>query len=254
MIKQSMLQQYFNMQSQDFASYLAGLIENDGHINAKQIIIIFNGAHFVGVQKLSSVLGGSIAKGKTTYSWRYVLAHKAGLSYVLKLTSKQWIGPFKTDQIKKHGLDQKYGLLLQHKALILNTCWLAGFTDADGCFNVSIRACKTSRLKQRVELRLTYSQTNAFLLHQIKNCFGVVGLGKDKNNKACRIQILGQKRLQQSVVPYFDRYKPCVKVLQYDLWREALSLVLLKKHLTVTGLNQIKHLKAQLTVFKKPLE
>ena len=118
------------MQSeQHFASYLAGLIEGDGHINARQLIIIFNGAHFAGAQKLSAILGGSVTKSKATYSWRYVLTDKTGLSYVLKVTSKQWIGPFKTDQIEKHGLKQRYGLSLQHKTLTLTNVWITGFTD-----------------------------------------------------------------------------------------------------------------------------
>ena len=121
-------------------------------------------------------------------------------------------------------------------------------------FDISIRKCNAYILKQRVELRVTYSQKNAFLLHQIKNCFGVTGLYKEKKHKASRIQVLGQKRLQQSVVPYFDTYKPCIKANQYDLWRKAFDQVLSKKHLTISGLNQIKQLKAQLTVLKKPLE
>lgn len=64
---------------------------------------------------------------------------------------------------------------------------------------------------------------------------------------------LGGAKLQQSVVPYFDTYMPCIKLDQYVIWHQALFLVLSKKHLTRSGLNEIKQLKDQLTALKKPL-
>lgn len=167
-----------------FASYLAGLIEGDGHVTTRQIIILFNGSHFDGAQKLQNLLGGSLTKIKTAYAWRYVISRMDTLSYVLKATSKQWVGPFKTYQIEKHGLIQRYGLRLQHQTLTLTNAWIAGFTDADGCFDISIRKCPTTALKTRVDLRITYSQKDAFLITQIKHCFGVKGVYKEKNKAA----------------------------------------------------------------------
>lgn len=131
MCVKSKMKQIFNMISEEhFASYLTGLIEDDGHINAKQIIIIFNGAIKVGAQKFSAVLGGRVTEGKTTYSWRYVLASKHRIRYVLKITSNAWVGPFKAESIKKHGCLrlERYDLTLQQKTLTLNNFWLAGWT------------------------------------------------------------------------------------------------------------------------------
>lgn len=148
--------QVFNMSEADFGDYLAGLIEGDGHINQHQIIIIFHGTHGDVAKKLKLVLGGSVTKGPTQ-SWRYVLSHKAGLDRVLKLTRSRWIGPFKTNQILHHNLEQAYDFALSHQTLTATkpNFWHVGFTDADGCFDIQIRRCQSSRLKLRVDLRLT---------------------------------------------------------------------------------------------------
>ena len=234
------------------ASYLAGLIEGDGHINARQLIILFNGAHGQGAQSLRSLLGGTVAPGKVSYSWRYVLTHRASLDRVLRLTSCAWVGPYKAQQIRTHGHDKRLNLNLTTDAPVTAGFWFAGFSDADGCFDISIRRCRTSRSGLRVELRLTFSQRHPTLLVKIRDAFGVRNVHWDPGKPAGRVQITGQERLRTTVVPYFDAHPPLLKADQYDIWRRAFAIVLERRHLTNDGLAKLKALRLQLTTLKKP--
>ena len=62
----------------------------------------------------------------------------------------------------------------------LSDAWLSGFTDAEGCFNVSIKPRLHTITGYRVSLRFLLDQKDAesTLLH-IKNLFGFSFAGKD---------------------------------------------------------------------------
>lgn len=91
------------------------------------------------------------------------------------------------------------------------------------------------------------------MLRAIKQLWGG-SLYEQKNGLATRLHIAGQQRLNRFVVPYFDAYMPRVKKPHYLIWREAFALVLIKGHLTLSGLEKIKGLKAKLSRTKKSLE
>lgn len=165
------------------------------------------------------------------------------------MTQDKWVGNHKKHPIQTHGWANKHGLNLKNQTLTLNNQWYQKrFRDADGCFDISLTACKTCKHKVRVELRLTFSQKQSFLLNQISSCFDVKTISV--NSRDARCYVTGQHRLNTCVKPYFTRHSPVARRVEYGLWLRALNLVNQKAHLTMSSLDQIKRIKMQLTRVK----
>ena len=123
----------------------------------------------------------------------------------------------------------------------LNNSWLTGFTDAEGCFTVSIIKSKKYNSRQ-VTVRYILSQKDeldllnkiALLLngkvHYVKSYHGynmVVSLTKLNN-----------------ILNYLKRYKlKTKKSISYNTWLKVYNLVKSKQHLTSSGLEKITNLK-----------
>lgn len=155
----------------------------------------------------------------------------------------------KLSQVKKHNWHRRLGLTLETKPLCLNNAWLTGFCDADGCFDLCIRHCKTCKTGFRVDLRLNFSQKQNFLLTEIQKRLNLKSITQSARD--ARLYIQGQKRLNQQIKPYFDAFPPLARRFELGLWCRALELVNQKAHLTPCGLNKLKTIKTQLTRVKK---
>jgi cell division protein ZapA (FtsZ GTPase activity inhibitor) len=126
----------------------------------------------------------------------------------------------------------------------LDNGWLAGFTDSEGCFTVSVIKNKKYNNTQ-VTVRYILSQKDevnllkkiAFLLngkiHFIKSYNGynmVVNLTK-----------------LEAVLTYLKKYKlKTKKLISYKNWLKVYNLVITKQHLTNSGLEKINILKEKI--------
>jgi hypothetical protein len=74
---------------------------------------------------------------------------KAGLKRVLALMGDSW--EHKYNQLLNHNYDSRFQMVLQTSSgLSFNKFWLCGFINADGCFNITIRQCSTTKIGFRV--------------------------------------------------------------------------------------------------------
>ena len=121
----------------------------------------------------------------------------------------------------------------------LNNHWLAGFSDADSCFQI-----KLISKDKRTEVRLNYQidQKENTLLILIKNFLGGnLGYRNSQDTYYYGSTSFGSA---VKVINYFDQY-PLLssKHLNYLKWRKAYILIQNKEHLTELGLEQITKLK-----------
>ena len=175
---------------------------------------------------------------------RFVISNKAGLRCVLQHINGKLIGYAKYNQLKKHNYESRLNFdLHQPNQLRLNNAWLSGFIDADGCFSIVIRKCATNKTKLRLDLRLTVAQKEPSLLKPIQALFHAPKLyiSKNDSNLHYRLTLSGYKRLP-NVIAYFDTYPTPLgcKLTQYRMFRRCFRLMLLKKHLTESGLDKAK--------------
>ena len=121
--------------------------------------------------------------------------------------------------------------------------WLSGFTDAEGCFNVTIGVRAAMALGFRVLLRFILDQNDKAALTFIQNLFGFGGVNFRSETSACwRYETSALKQIPV-VINYFNKFPLKTKKSEsFRKWCEVYSMMLEKKHLTAEGLNTIREL------------
>lgn len=131
----------------------------------------------------------------------------------------------------------------------LKDSWLSGFTDAEGCFNISITANSRYTLGHVIKMRYILDQKDNVILDKIYQLFG---FGKVKlksgTNDVYRYTVTGFNVLND-VIAYF---KVCPlqtkKALSFEKWLTIHKQVYNKLHLTHEGLLQIRTLQKQINL------
>lgn len=137
-------------------------------------------------------------------------------------------------------------LLINKPVLItLEDSWLSGFTDAEGCFNVSILKNNRYKLNNVVKIRYLLDQKDKLILNKIKNNFnlGKVTLRSNTNGV---YRYTGFKSMNL-IITYFNKYPLLTKKSQsFNVWLNIYKKLLNKEHLTINGLNEIRKLQKQI--------
>lgn len=132
--------------------------------------------------------------------------------------------------------------------------WLAGFTEADGCFYVSVVKSKTttgftvqlkfqltqhSRDKQLMEYLITYLECGRYE-------------ARSKNAQAGNFVVSKLSDITKKIIPFFDKY-PIIGSKSKDFadFKLVSKLIENKAHLTAEGLDQIKKIKERMNTGRK---
>lgn len=151
-------------------------------------------------------------------------------------------------------LNKRFGentIIFINKAvsITLQDAWISGFTDAEGCFNVSITSNARSKLGSVIKMRYILDQKDEDVLNIIKHLFG---FGKVKLRAETvgvyRYTVTGFNNMNDIVI-YFNKYPLLTKkALSYKNWLLIYNMVINKKHLTVEGLSQVKKIKKEINI------
>lgn len=131
--------------------------------------------------------------------------------------------------------------------------WLAGFTDAEGCFSVVIFKNKTSKYGEGLKLSfiLTQSIRDEYL---IKSLIEYLGCGYTSLDSRGTIDFKVSKfsSIKDIIIPFFNKY--CLhgnKFLDFTDFSKVVLLMENKKHLTQEGLNEIKKIRDKMNTNRK---
>lgn len=113
--------------------------------------------------------------------------------------------------------------------------WLAGFTDAEGNFNISLKGLQEDKYNS---VNLTYQITlhinDLAVLEHIKdklNCGSI-----SKSGDKCNFFVTDQKSLINVIIPIFNNVElKSSKFFQFLNFKKAVNLFIDKKHLTFEG-------------------
>ena len=269
-------------------SYLAGLIEGDGHIavhdkNSKskvyrpKIIILFNIKDRPLAEKLSAVLkvGKVVSRASAGHVLLQILAKEEVLKIINLINGHMrtpkiealhrainWINEKDKSSIPCLGLDT---------SSLNSNSWLAGFTDADGNFSITVYNRKSSKAVRtcvrtffRIEVKQNYSREVAsdqggasYFNIMTKICeFLTVNLYTRTRTVDDRVYyafmaISHNARSYEIVRNYFDRYPLySSKYLAYKDWCRVQDLHL-GASLTKEALDEIKTIKDQFNSKRK---
>jgi hypothetical protein len=127
---------------------------------------------------------------------------------------------------------------------VLTTEYLAGFIDGEGCFSVSIHPHKNARWGWIIDPDFTINQhrQSRELLERIQKFFGcgkIYEKSQGKSNVLTYV-VYSRRSIYEKIIPFLDAH-PLISHKRYDYkkFREIIELLMLKKHYTLEGLQDI---------------
>ncbi len=127
-----------NLTDDEFGYFLAGLIEGGGWFGQKELHIIFSERDTSLAYLIKKRIGyGNVYSINNKKAVRYVCKHKLGMYIILSLINGKLVSKFKYEQMIKHNYNIYFNIniLPPTNIVSLDNYWLAGFTQADGCFS-----------------------------------------------------------------------------------------------------------------------
>jgi hypothetical protein len=233
---------------EEFSYYLAGLIEGNGYFGDHRFEIAFNEKDAFLAYFIKKQIGyGSVLKLKNKHSVRYVLRHPEGLKRVLNLVNGKFLTNNKINQLLNHKYDLKFNVTILPPANFnLNSNpWLAGFTDTEGSFVISLAKSKTPITDLNLRLEFKIKQKTNDLLELIKKTLG----GNIYYLESEQLFYYNSNNFKSAklVADYFDHYHlNSSKYIKYLKWRKVYRIIQRKEHLTMKGIDQIRNIQKNL--------
>lgn len=129
----------------------------------------------------------------------------------------------------------------------LNSKFITGFIDAEGCFHISIVNSKSNKEGKsvRVIFQISLHEKDKALLYQIKDYFGV-GKVINRGDNVYYYQVTSTKDLVV-IIEYLNKY-PLItqKRVDFELFKQVVYLIINQNHLTKEGLANIINIKASM--------
>ena len=231
-----------NLTDQEFGSFLAGLIEGDGWFGLKELHIIFSERDISLAYFIKKRIGfGNVYKIKDKKAVRYICNKKSGLSYILNLINGKLISQPKYQQLIKHNYSQylNYEILPPLNEVSLNSFWLAGFTQADGCFHISVVNSKTHKTGFSVRLEFSIKQNDSVPLKLLYSALNSGNLSIYNSGIWC-YKSSGYKTAF-NLINYFDTFNLFAgKYVDYLKFRKVYIFITEGRHLEEKGILKIK--------------
>lgn len=231
-----------NLTDDEFGYFLAGLIEGDGWFGDKQLCIVFIENDISLAYFVKKRIGyGNVYKIKDKKAVRYICKKREGLLYILFLINGKLVSKPKYEQLVNHNYSEsyKYSILPPSKHVTLNNHWLAGFSQADGCFHISISKSKTHKTGFNVKLEFSIKQNDVLPLKLIYNKFNMGNLSQYNTGIWC-YKSSGFKTAE-ALINYFDFFNVFAgKYVSYLKFRKVYIMVTNGQHLEEKGISKIK--------------
>lgn len=132
----------------------------------------------------------------------------------------------------------------------LDPWFITGFTDAEGCFTVILQ--KNTKVKSGYSVsrrfKISLHKKDLCILESLKAFFGVGSIqSAGKNRDSFEYVVKSNQDLNTVIIPHFDEY-PLIsqKKADYLLFKDVVTLMNNKEHLSVDGLLKIVNIKASI--------
>lgn len=226
----------------EFGYFLSGLIEGDGWFGLNQLHIIFSDRDVSLAYLIKKRIGyGNIYKIKDKKAFRYICKNKIGLLYILSLINGKFVTKNKYEQLIKHNYEKIFNLkfLPPSYNISLDNFWLSGFTQADGCFYISIVKSKTHKTGFSVRLEFSIKQND---ITPLKLLFSKLNRGNlSQYNSGIWCYKSSGFKTAWCLINYFDTFNLFGgKYIDYLKFRKVYIMITEGKHLEKKGILKIK--------------
>ncbi len=230
-----------NLNNDEFGYFLAGLIEGGGWFGNKQLHIIFAESDTSLAYYIKKRIGyGNVYKIKDKKAVRYICKKAKGLFIILSLINGKFVSNYKYQQWIKDNFSEDFNIkiLPPLKNLFLDNYWLTGFTQANGCFHISIQKSKRHITGYSVRLEYSLKQNDDFALKLLYNLLKMGNISQDNSGIWC-YKSSGFKTAA-SLINYFDKYNLFAgKYKDYIKFRKLYIKLTEGKHLDDKGIKKI---------------
>ena len=130
----------------------------------------------------------------------------------------------------------------------LETQWIVGFVDGEGCFHVGISQHEGMSLGVQVlpEFTVVQHRRDVNILHALKRHFGC-GVVRVNHGDRMAWRVRDRKQLLERIVPFFMRHSlKTMKKVDFLKFRKVLLLMEQGRHLTPEGLAEIRAIAASM--------
>lgn len=210
---------------ENFASWLAGLIDGDGCFllskkgyASLEIVMEIRDKHCL--YQIKEKFGGSIKIKSDVNFLRYRLHHKIGIINIINCVNGYIRNPVRLLQLEI--ICEKYGVLLKEPVkLTYNSSWLSGFFDADGSIYLNLSSS---------QVFITASQKTMFILEDLVKLYGGTIYHVSKTN-SYKWTVFRKEEIV-ALCEYF-KLNPCrsAKQRRVNLMKDYFFLRSLKAHL-----------------------
>ena len=127
--------------------------------------------------------------------------------------------------------------------------YIAGFTDGEGSFNLSIKKRKDYTGEWKITASFNISQKDRVILAWIKNILGC-GTLRERNDGVVYFEVTNITSLKEKIIPFFTKYGfiSSKKKTNFSIFKRIVELMFQKVHLNKSGLEEILLLRENLNV------
>jgi hypothetical protein len=231
-----------NLTDLDFGYFLAGLIEGEGWFGLNQLYIILSEKDISLAYLIKKRIGyGNVYKIKNKKAVKYICKNKKGLESILYLINGKLISTFKYEQLIKHNYNKIFNceILPPSNNLSLDNNWLAGFTQANGCFHINITKSKNHNTGFSVKLEFSIKQNDDIPLKLLYSKIKMGNLSQYSNGIWCYKS--SGYNTAALLLNYFDLFNLFGgKYVDYLKFRKIYRMITEGKHLEEKGIIKIK--------------
>lgn len=241
-----------NLSDEEFGHFLAGLIEGSGNFGFNKLDIVLEDASFAYYLKkrigFGVVLKPNNPKKGEKKAVIYQCYHQKGLFYILSLINGKFVSKYIHEQLIQHNYSDNFNIKFLSPAspakLSLDNFWLAGFTQADGCFFINIVKSKRHETGYNVILEFTIKHKDHLLLKLLYDSLKMGNLSQNSLGGASSwcYKSTGFKTAY-TLINYFDRYNVFAgKYVDYIKYRKVYRMITEGKHLHSEGVKKIRRI------------
>lgn len=239
---------------EQFGSFLAGLIDSDGHFsNIPQCIIAFHSSDHHLAYYIKSYVGyGQVRAVKSKQAMIYVCSHSLGLQRIALLIRGQLRCDGKIRQYNERLIAKYPHLQITTSPThpVVHSYWLAGFIAGDGSFQIKIlERSKQRRSLPEIRVVLQIDQKSDSLLRVIQSSLGG-SIGYRASQDTYYYSTVSFANAAK-LIEYCDHtHLIGSKMTQYVLWRRVCVLIQQRKHSSSKGIDMIRAIRDRISRLK----
>ena len=137
---------------------------------------------------------------------------------------------------------------VRFRIMKLETQWVVGFVDGEGCFFVGVNRHPemSSGFQVLPEFTVVQHQRDVQLLHALKDFFGC-GVVRTNHGDRMAYRVRGLDHLSEKIVPFFEQHLlRSKKAIDFLKFRDVVLLMKQGVHLTPQGIERIRSIASKM--------